>query len=333
MPFKDIVGQDRAIGFLRNAIRKNRLAHAYLFTGVDGIGKCTTATNLAMVINCLLPKDWDSCGECLSCRKISCGNHPDVQIIEPHGQFIRIEQVRELSRSLCFRPIEGKKRVCIIVNGERMQDIAANALLKTLEEPPSHTLIVITAPEPKDLLPTIVSRCQNIGFNPLTPAIITKRLCEERGLDRRTAHILSFLAEGSLGRALNMDSQSLLEKREHVINEVCSISFREAGRISAFAEVMGKSNDDLLDTLEILNSLFRDIMVLKNAKEDVCPIIHVDYMDKIRDWSKQFSSRQLFEIFTAINETKKAINRNANRVLALETMLLTISRGEVRNYA
>lgn len=333
MPFKDIVGQDRAIGFLKNAIRKNRLAHAYLFTGVDGIGKRTTAINLAMVINCLLPKDWDSCGECLSCRKIQKANHPDVQIIEPHGQFIRIEQVRELSRGLCFRPIEGKKRVCIIVNGEKMQDTAANALLKTLEEPPSHTLIVITAPEPKDLLPTIVSRCQNIGFNPLTPAIITERLCEEGGLDRRTAHILSFLAEGSLGRALSMDSQSLLEKREHLINEVCSISSREAGKISAFAEVMGKSGDDLLDTLEILNSLFRDIMVLKNAKEEVCPIIHIDCMDKIRDWCKRFSSARLFEIFTAINEAKKAINRNANRVLVLETMLLTISRGGLRNYA
>jgi len=333
MSFKDIVGQDRAIGFLKNAIRKNRLSHAYLFTGVDGIGKRTTAINLAMVINCLLPKDSDSCGECLSCRKIRCGNHPDMQIIEPHGQSIRIEQVRELSRSLCFRPIEGKKKVCIIVNGEKMQDVAANALLKTLEEPPSHILIVITAPEPKDLLPTVVSRCQNIGFSPLTPAIISERLCEERGLDRRTAHILSFLAEGSLGRALSIDIQSLLEKREHLINEVCGISVREAGKISSLAEVLGKSNDDLLDTLNLLSSLFRDIMVLKNAKEDVCPIIHTDCMDKIRDWCKQFSSARLFEIFTTINETKKAINRNANRVLALETMLLTISRGEVRNYA
>ncbi|HIC90535.1 MAG TPA: DNA polymerase III subunit delta' [Syntrophaceae bacterium] len=333
MPFKDIIGQDRAIGFLKNAIRKDRLAHAYLFTGIDGIGKRTTAINLAMVVNCLLPKDWDSCGECLSCRKIQRGNHPDVQIIEPDGQFIRIEQVRELSRSLYFRPIEGKKKVCIIANGEKMQHTAANALLKTLEEPPSHILIVITAPESKDLLPTMVSRCQNIGFNPLAPAIITKRLCEERGLDRRTAHILSFLAEGSLGRALSMDSQSLLEKREYLINEVCNISFREAGKISTFAEAMGKSTDDLLDTLEILKSLIRDIMVLKNAKEGVCPIIHIDCMDKIRDWCKRFSSARLFEIFTTINEAKKAINRNVNRVLVLETMLLTISRGEVRNYA
>lgn len=325
MSFRDIVGQDRATGFLKNAIRKDRLAHAYLFTGMDGVGKRTTAVNLAMAVNCLDMEDLDSCGKCMSCRKIQSAAHPDIQIIEPHGQSTSVDQVRELSRSLYYKPIEARKRVCIIVRGERIQEVAANALLKTLEEPPSDTLLIITALERKDLLSTVVSRCQHLGFSPLTPAQIADRLCQERGIHVHTARILSFLSEGSLGRAMTMDSQSVMEKREQLISEVCNIKLSQAKRFLVLSESLGKSSDDLIDTLGIFMSWFRDVMILKNAQGNCPPIIHVDRLDKLKEWSMRFSNQHLLEILTCINESKKAIKRNVNKSLVLESMLFSIN--------
>lgn len=333
MPFEDIVGQYRAIRSLKNAIQKNRLAHAYLFTGVNGIGKFSTAMNLAMAVNCLSPANSDSCGECVSCSKIKNRNHPDVRIIEPYGNFIHIDQIREMGKGLALRPIEGQRKVYVVRDAEKMQDVAANSLLKTLEEPPSHALLVIIALEAKALLPTIISRCQNIAFNPIAPHEIERKLLEEKGLKDHSAHLLSLLARGNLRWALTVDTQTLVKRRDYLLSKIMTLSYKEPEKILSFVEVLTKSDDDISDALEILKSWFRDLIVFKNIKQMSHLIIHVDLLDKIRDSSKHFSVEHLLKMLEAIHYAEKALNRNANKVLTLETMLLTISMGDLKNHA
>ena len=167
--FESVIDQQKPIGILRALLEQSSVAHALLFTGIDGVGKQKTARMFAMAVNCELYRgdttsqisvDSVPCGQCVSCRKITSGNHPDVLHIQPQGNLIRIDQIRALGRTLAMKPYEARYRVVMISDGHRMNPESANALLKMLEEPPEQTLLVLTASETADLLPTVVSRCQ-----------------------------------------------------------------------------------------------------------------------------------------------------------------------------
>ncbi|MCH7479331.1 MAG: DNA polymerase III subunit delta' [SAR324 cluster bacterium] len=166
MTFDDIQGQERVIATLRRMIAGGRIPSALLFAGPHNVGKRSTALALAKALNC--PEgQGEACGQCPTCRKIGQGVHPDVLLVEPEGQFIRIDQVREVVGSLALNPFEAKKRVVVVAEAERMNPQAAHAFLKTLEEPPADTLIVLCATGAAQLLETIVSRCLPIRFAPL----------------------------------------------------------------------------------------------------------------------------------------------------------------------
>lgn len=183
--FASIQDQEQPIRILSAFLHTGKMPHAMLFTGVDGIGKRSAATAFAMVCNCSgdkvsiaaeapgaagMPGDAvnvaASCGRCRSCRKIQVDSHPDIIRMEPAGQYIRIAQIRELLGTLAMKPYEAKLRVVIISDAHAMNPEAGNALLKILEEPPESTILILTASGTADLLPTIVSRCQQIRFNP-----------------------------------------------------------------------------------------------------------------------------------------------------------------------
>jgi len=181
--FESIIGQRRAIGLLTRMVEKDRVPHALLLTGIDGIGKQTAAKAMAMAMNCLTPRGALACRECASCRKMLSGNHPDLIIVEPSGVFIKIDQIRTLQKRLMFAPIQGGRRSVIVNDAHTMNAEASNAMLKTLEEPPDNTHLVLTAQQTSDLLPTIVSRCQHVGFEPLSPESIAQRLFETEGVD------------------------------------------------------------------------------------------------------------------------------------------------------
>ena len=144
--FSQILGQEKAVRFLKKVLQGDRIPHAYLFTGVNGVGKRTTAMALARAVNCTSGISDEGCGECITCRQLASGNFPDLISIEPDGQNIKIEQIRELNRSLNFKPVSGKYRITIINRAEKMTEEASNSFLKTLEEPPPGNIIVLTAP-------------------------------------------------------------------------------------------------------------------------------------------------------------------------------------------
>ena len=165
--FSEILGQKTAKRFLKQVMASGKIPHAYLFTGIPGIGKTTTAMAFAMALNCREPVDFEGCGQCPSCRQFKGKNFPDFISILPEGQNIRIDQIKELNRKLGFAPVSGGYRVCVIHQADAMNDESANSFLKTLEEPPPGNILILRVTESLDLLPTIVSRCQQVPFQPL----------------------------------------------------------------------------------------------------------------------------------------------------------------------
>ena len=214
MLFSQIICQEEAKQFFKRVMFKERIPHAYLFTGIPGIGKTSTAKALTMALNCHAPADLDGCGTCPSCHQILGGNFPDFIPIKPDGRNIKIEQIRDLNRRLSFAPVSAKYRVCVIQQAEVMTKEAANSFLKTLEEPPSGNILILNAIEPLDLLPTIVSRCQRVPFQPLPVEAMTDWLIKEKGISRQTATIVARASGGSLGSALKMSEDVFFKKRE-----------------------------------------------------------------------------------------------------------------------
>ncbi len=221
--FSQIIGQERAIGFLKKAIGRGRVPHAFLFTGIQGVGKTTTAIAFTQTINCLEPMGGEGCGRCLMCRRMISGNFPDLLIIEPDGQNIKIEQIRELNRRYNYRPVAGNYRVTIIKQAEMMNEEAANSFLKTLEEPPLGNVLILETVESRDLLSTIVSRCQKIPFQPIPFHLIEEWLKTEMDMDEEKALLISRLSEGSLSRAINISEGTFLDERQDYISKIIQL--------------------------------------------------------------------------------------------------------------
>lgn len=321
MPFSEIVGHDHNIKLLQRSIERGRLHHAYIFSGPGGIGKKLTAISLAKALNCL-EMETDSCGRCIPCRKIEEGNHPDVKIVEADGQVIKIDQIRELQRDLQFRPFEGKKRVFIIDSADRMGLPASNSLLKTLEEPPKDSVLILVTANFHSLLPTIVSRCQRLSFSSLPIPDVEMMLVEKKGVDAATAHIIAAVSEGSIGDALGEDEASLLEERERVFTGFMGL--KDKGMIGIFkqAEEMAK-DDDLGEILKVLKVLYRDMAVLKGGGRG---IINSDMVSRIGDEARDMPMDAILNGFDLISETEGLIKRNINKQLALEVMMMRLAQ-------
>lgn len=321
MPFSDIIGHDHNIEILRRSIEKGRLHHAYIFSGPDGVGKRLTAISLAKALNCL-EITADFCGYCASCKKIEGGNHPDVRIVEPDGQFIKIDQIRELQKDLQFRPFEGKKRVFIIAEADRMGLPAANSLLKTLEEPPRDSIIILITSNFHSILPTIISRCQRLNFSSLPVSDVEKMLIEKKGLDSGTSHIIAAISEGSIGRALGEDEGSILEEREKVFMGFTGLKSRKMADIFKQAEVLAK-DDDLEGALKALKILYRDMAVLKGGGD---VIINNDMVSMIGKEADNMSMETILNSFDSITETEGMVRRNINKQLALEVLMMRLAQ-------
>ena len=321
MRFDSIIGQERPIRFLTQMLKKKNIPHAMLFTGIDGIGKRTTAIALGMALNCTNPVGVSACEECPSCQKVISGAHPDIITIRPEGAFIKIDQVRELSRQLSFAPLEGKQRVVIINDAQSMNLEASNAILKVLEEPPKGTFIILTANQTTDLLPTIVSRCQQVAFKPVPHEKVADVLVEIRGLDRQTATTLAVSTKGSLGKALSVDGEKWTAWRAILIEQIASLSIRSIQPVFGFVAAIASDKDRLIDALEMIMTWFRDVLMCKVAPER---IINKDFMTKIQYASQGRSVNELLEKLETVYAAQAAISQNSNPRLALEVMMMRV---------
>jgi len=319
MAFKDILGQERQVGIIRKAIENDRIPHAYLFLGEQGVGKKLMALTLAKALNCFNETS-DSCDMCLSCRKITSGNHPDITIVEPEGNFIKVNQIRGLQRSFQYKPYEGKKRVCVIPSAEKMNPAAANSFLKTLEEPSSDTIIILITTSPHMLLLTINSRCQRLKFQPLPTSIISRVIREKLGEGEDVASRIASLARGSLARAFELAEGSTMEYRTRLVKKINSLSPDDIDNTFKLAEEMSKEKDQLIDILEFLKTWFRDLLIFQEGRP-LDRLINIDFLADIQRLAGKSTAMDLVEKVRIINDTQSALLHNSNKRLAMEVML------------
>ncbi len=227
MSFHDIYGHEKKIEIIQKTLAKKRIGHAYLFSGIPAVGKRTLALEFIKALNCdKVDSLHDSCGECVSCRKTQRKSHPDIFSVEADGQFIRIDSIREIQKRIRCKPLEARMRAFIIDDADKMNDQAANALLKILEEPsPSNILILVTA-RPYSLPSTIISRCQHMRFNPLSSKTVAKFLIAQQGMDNQKASLLAALSGGSIGNAMELNKEDIIVYRTELL-KLLSITRRE----------------------------------------------------------------------------------------------------------
>jgi DNA polymerase-3 subunit delta' len=266
------------------------------------------------------------CGDCRSCRKIQSENHPDIILVKPSGSFIKIRQIRDLCYTLSMKPYEARLRIVIIPDAQIMTASAGNALLKVLEEPPDRTILILTAVQTSDLLPTIVSRCQYIRFNPITDTVIETLLLEAHGVHPDDANKISNMANGSVSKALSiinsMHRVNWINRRDWLIDEMDSLSHRPIDSLLAFAERLSKNKELLDESLEVIKSWFRDLVVFKYNPEK---IINKDLSEKIRQASKKIEVATLLSKIDVIQKTQKDIQSNTNLRLSLEVLIMQLA--------
>lgn len=312
---------------------KGTVPHALLFCGAEGLGKRDTAVLFAMACNCYDKlegngniADTADC-TCRSCNKIRSGNHPDIHWVEPSGAFIKIDRIRELCQSVAMKPYEAKMRVVIISGAQNMNVEASNSLLKLLEEPPQKTILILTAIQASDLLPTIFSRCQTVRFTPISQDIIKSLAIEKFNIFPGEAEITAILSQGSLAKinaCKNIKGiRELIGLRNWLLQMCYELTDKRVqvsmGTGLAFAEKLSKDKKKLSDSLDIMKSWLRDLIIVKYQPDR---IINKDILHNIRLISQTFSTNSLLSKLDVLQTAQQELRTNANVRLAMEIMVL-----------
>jgi DNA polymerase-3 subunit delta' len=318
-----VIGHDWAVNLLLRAVETEHIAHAYLFTGVEHIGKFALAIMLAQALNCTGQSA--PCGQCRTCKLIVANKHPDLHLVAPEGNSLKIDQVRELQHDLALAPVEGRFRVAILDGMEKATAEASNALLKTLEEPPSHVVLILITPEAESLLPTIVSRCQPVALRPLAIDQVQKALIERWGVDCQRAETLAHLSGGRLGWAvMAAQDESVLAYRAQLLDAL--IQLLGQGRVErlVYAEGMAADTVAAREALRLWQTWWRDVMLLAGGSD--ATLTNSDRLDALRRHVAQFNVEQAQEAAAGIARTLWQLDHNANARLALEVMMLDLPK-------
>jgi len=321
MTFTQIIGHDRQKNILQRAMTGSRLAHAYLFAGPEGVGKRLMALAVARVLFC---SAGTGCGECAACRKLAHRNHPDLHVLEPDGNSIKIEQIRALQRDLSLRPLEGSRKVCLIEAAELMTTAAANALLKTLEEPRGDILLILLSSQPQRLLETIRSRCQLLQFPRQPLELIRANLQTQLGISDDEAHILAALSEGSFKKAFGKDRQLYLEERCTLLKTLTALSAGSILPILEFAEQLAGDKATLPDILEIFQAFYRDVLLTLHGR-DTQELVNLDLSEKVRRVAGREDVGTILGKLEAVGNARRQLERNLNPQLVMEVLLLRLA--------
>ena len=338
MPFRAIAGHSRLLSLLSRVIARNSLPPAVLLAGPSGVGKRLTAIAVAQTINCLQPQsserfERDACGECTSCRRIARGIHPDVIMVEPAGDTgsIKIEQLREVIDRSQYRPFEGRRRVVIIDEADAAGDAAQSALLKTLEEPPSASIFILVSSMPDALLPTVLSRCPRLRFGPLTPNEVARVLVEDHGYSEQDARVAAAESDGSVGRALQSQSDDLTEAREaaqRMLEETARTSdpVRRINLARELTEGKGTPAEErnrLAVRLRALGSLLRDVGIIA-ARADRSMIANADLEKPLERLASSYDAQRSMRAYAAVDRAMAALDRNASAKVVADWLLLEL---------
>jgi len=325
-----IVGHEHAINGLRRAILSERVRHAYLFSGPEHIGKALLARRFAQTLLCTGGPDpkaapQNPCNTCLSCRKVMHNNHPDVHYIArpPDRQFILIEQVRALQSDTSRKTLEGRRSVFIIDGMHEMNVQSANCLLKTLEEPEPDVVLLLTAPDPAQLLPTILSRVQQIPMNLLTTAQIKNALEQQWQVEPEQATLIAALAAGRMGWAVRaVEDEEMLENRKAQLETLMRLPSLNTAQRFDIAQRLSADGDKLRGILELWLLWWRDMALAANNSLDL--VVNVDMSTVIQKQAAKLGPLQSQRMVRAILGTMEALDQNVNARIALEVLMLDL---------
>ncbi|ATO49457.1 DNA polymerase III subunit delta' [Brevibacillus laterosporus] len=318
--------QERVSEILANSMKHDRLAHAYLFTGPKGVGKMEVAEHLTKSIFCL-DQPGDACGTCLNCQRIQSGNHPDVYRISPDGASVKIEQIRALQKEMKMRAVESKNKVYILEHVDKMTTQAANSLLKFLEEPPVGVLALLLSENSHAILPTILSRCQTVVFNPLPVEMIVQSLVNE-GITKGLAQVASQITTNLDDARLLSQSEWFAQLKAMVIQLGRDLKQRDSQALFTIQDQFQR-NDRLKEELPLFLDLLilwlRDILYIQVGRR--ANIINIDQQDALEEQALQWAQTEILRGIDVAMETRNRIERNANPQLALERLVLHIQEG------
>jgi len=327
MLFSEIRGHERVLQLLARVLRHDRLAHAYCFSGPEGVGKAMVAREMAASLFCQNPSDLEPCGSCPGCLQYRSGNHPDFLHLQPDGASIKIDQIRALKKQLAFAPFAAGLRIILIEEAQTMRREAANSLLKVLEEPPPDNLFLLVASDDESLLSTILSRCQVVTFAPLadelTAEVIASHAPEH---DLQECRLLARLSGGSPGRALLMDAGDLLPLYEQVVATLLNAELPKARLVEEalfLAREMANFKDGLGLLFDLLRLFFKDLQVaaLQAPSGEVEGAGSAKEVCRARE---RWNLSQLSDKMRAIDTADSALGRNCNRALVCEVLLLQL---------
>ena len=324
--FADIVGQEHLKEHLENAIKMDKVSHAYIINGEKNAGKEFIAKTFAMALQCENRQGTEPCGECHSCRQALSGNHPDIIFIthEKPGTIGVDDIRRQVNNDVAIKPYKGPKKIYIMNEGEKMTAQAQNALLKTLEEPPEYAVLLILTGNVDSLLQTILSRCVVLNMKPAKDAQIKKYLMETMEIPDYKADICVAFARGNVGKAKLLASSEEFDKvKEEAITLLKYIKEMELNEIVAAIKKITEYKFDVNDYMDILSIWYRDVLLFK-ATHDANLLIFKEEIQHIRKVADKSAYAGIEKIIDALGKSKQRLNANVNFDLTMELLLLTI---------
>jgi len=334
MAWSRVLGHDEAVTRLRESIARGRLAHAYLFVGRRGVGKELLSRELAKALQCRQPGA-DPCDECPQCRKVEHDNHPDVTFVRllegarggARRSQIVIDQVRqEIQQPISYKPFEGQWKVFVVADAERMTEQAQNCLLKTLEEPPPRSVLVLLAERLEPFLPTVVSRCQVVRFRPLAPALVERILVEDQGLEPARARVLARLSEGSPGLALAYENDGTYEAAVWLIGELAGMppgaEFVVANELLDRSSAAGSRLEDTRPVLDLLTLAWRDVFLRSAGFPE--ELLTWPEVEPLTAWASALGPGEARRLLERTLLAREHLDANANIKLLVEKLVLDI---------
>ena len=325
----NMLGHEWAVDMLRQHAARGEVRHAYLFCGPPGLGRRTLALRLAQALNCTNPVAAGvPCGQCRDCKQIEAMQHPDMNVIQAEsedgtakeGGTLKVDQVREVQHALSLKPYQEKYRVALFLRFQEANDNAANALLKTLEEPPAHAILLLTADNPEQLLPTVVSRCEILRLRALPVKTIETDLLE-RGLDEERARLLSHISGGRPGYARKLvDDVTLLEKREERLDDLQTLLHAPRVEKFSYADKLSKDKDTMRQAILIWLSYWRDVLL--RAAQAETALINIDRNMEIEFLAGRLDLHTARRLVSDLESVLEKMDKNVNSRLLAEVLLL-----------
>jgi DNA polymerase III subunit delta' len=344
MPW-DIIGHEWATDYLQRSLDANRAAHAYLISGAEGIGKARLALRLAQALNCATGSGVPPCLECRTCRRIERGNYPDVRLASMETQAaaqkagdtarqrdLKIDTIREWQRDISLRPYEGQRRIFILHDAERLNDEAANAMLKTLEEPPPYATIILVA-STANLLPTIVSRCQPLRLRPLPRHQVAQALVDQAALEPDQAHLIAAWSSGRIGWALRIAADpDQIATRQQRLEALLDIQQQPHHRTFQWAEERSKEyrsgeQRTVLEWLDLWQSWWHDLLLVAAGAPE--SITNLDRHSQLEQAAQRYQLADIYRFVRRISDAGQQLRENVNPQLLFENLFLHLpSQGQ-----